>query len=182
MEDPSQIPDWLGEGIVTLLGWVLMLVFTILGWIFRMVFDWWKHSRLPFKQDKEQFEDSLNSETISTVEFFVNNDNLFVEYNAVDGLDALLDKLRSMRWSSHENKKLRNKRKLFSNAVAEMVEFMKCLTQPKGSGGGVVLQQDDERKEKYLRIRDEFIKSFKDYRDYGTKLFSVKLSKEPSNA
>lgn len=185
MNELSNVPEWLGVAVLNAVGWLAVTIWTLisglLGAIFKAIWDAWKYHRLPFKKDKEQFESLITKENAQIVKFFRENNNPFIENSILDALEQFQEKLDDPYWPDHQNGKLKLKRKSLANAVKSMDEFLRKSTQLHVSGGGVILPEDEDRKKRYFNRRDDFVKAFESYRDYGAKLFSVKISKDAQN-
>ena len=185
MEEICNIPEWFGIAILNAIGWIFITIWTLLsgliGFIFKTIWDAWKHHCLPFKKDKEQFESLVTKENAQVVRFFRENNNPFIEYCELDALEQFQEKLDDPSWSQHQNRQLKSKKNELVNAVEKMIEFLCRSTQPASNGGGVLLPVDEDRKKKYFILRDSLVQGFESYRDYGTRIFSVKISKEPQN-
>lgn len=160
----------------------LVRVTAFLGGAIKAGYDAWKHHRLPFKKDKEQYEAIVTKDSAQIVKFFKENNNPFIEFSVTDALETCQEILGDPYWPEHQNRKLKSKKADLVKAVGEMDEFLGTSTQPASNGGGFILPSDEDIKKRYFNLRASLIKTlFESYRDYGAKIFSVKISKEPRN-
>ncbi|MZR31460.1 hypothetical protein [Sneathiella litorea] len=179
--------------------WVVVATALVaaLGWFGKTAFDWWRESRLPYKQDRERYQAVINAVNPEHLHYFREIPLSTIGSIAVDGVVKGYEVLTTIRkcMPKYLHRKLTPLENELSDSLGELYDFLPLKLFPHHANGNVYTmywdnfdEWSDEHHKRFQSIKDDLmnkidrsIRAYEVFRDVGNDLFADKLVAEKSN-